>query len=420
MSQFLDVILGWSGWPVYVVVGALVFAEAAIFVGLVLPGETALLIGAVLAARGGISLPVLVVVSLICAVAGDSVGYAVGRIGGPSIEQSRMGRWIGPDRWAQARTAVQRHGAWAVFAGRWIGVLRALVPSVCGVVGMPYRRFLLGNVAGAATWVVTVIAVGYVTGGSLSRAGSVLGTASGVVAAAVLVGVLAWIVVAHRRGTAAAHSYAAATSPDATTTAGHAPAARRDGLASAPETTAQAGHAAPSRGDVGVSSPEATSLAALTRSRATTDASVAAGGATASTPPESVAPQASAAVRAMPRRIVAVVAAASVFSLAAVELADAVHERDDLAAYDPAVTSAVVAERSPALTDLGNVATFLASEGGAGHADDRARGVVVVAPPPPRCRCRRRCHGRLGRPDVAGQDTRRANAPADRDDARTG
>lgn len=90
MSGLVDQLLGISGPLAYLVVGALVFAEAAIFVGFVLPGETAVVLGGVLAATGHLSLPVLLVVVVVAAVVGDSVGYEVGRRFGPRVLGSRL------------------------------------------------------------------------------------------------------------------------------------------------------------------------------------------------------------------------------------------------------------------------------------------------------------------------------------------
>ncbi len=85
-------VLALHGWPVYLLITALGFAEAAVFLGLVLPGETALLLGGVLAAQGNISVVLFIALAIVAAIAGDSVGYEVGRRFGPSMKNSRVGR----------------------------------------------------------------------------------------------------------------------------------------------------------------------------------------------------------------------------------------------------------------------------------------------------------------------------------------
>ncbi|MET7422096.1 DedA family protein [Dactylosporangium sp. NPDC005555] len=184
-------------WAVYVVVTALAFGESAAFVGLVLPGETALLLGGVLAAAGRVSLPVMVAASVVAAVVGDSVGYEIGRYGGTAIRDSRAGRFVGADRWDRAEAYMSRRGGWAVFAGRWVGLMRALIPALAGMTRMPYRRFLLYNTAGGALWATTVVVAGYFAGASWQRVQTYLGHAGVVVF--VVAASLATVVVAARR-----------------------------------------------------------------------------------------------------------------------------------------------------------------------------------------------------------------------------
>ena len=178
MASIFNTILSLSGVLAYAVVGALAFLESALFIGLVLPGETALLLGGVLASQGRVSLPVLLGVAVVAAVLGDSVGYEVGRRSGPALKAGRLGRKIGDQRWARAEAYVSKRGGSAVFFGRWVGLLRALVPAVAGMVRMPYRRFLAYNVAGGALWSVAVVLLGYFAGASFKRVETYLGRAS--------------------------------------------------------------------------------------------------------------------------------------------------------------------------------------------------------------------------------------------------
>lgn len=188
------------GWPVYLVIAVLAFAEAAVFVGLVLPGETALFLGGVLAFQGNIQLGILIAVAVVAAVVGDSVGYEIGRHLGPAMKRSRLGRWIGADRWSRAEDAVARRGVTAVVAGRWVGVLRALVPAVAGASGMPYRRFLAANAVGGVLWAAAVATLGFAAGAAWTQVQGWLALAGPVV----LVGVVGWFAIQHLRRRSAA------------------------------------------------------------------------------------------------------------------------------------------------------------------------------------------------------------------------
>ncbi|HYY09696.1 MAG TPA: DedA family protein [Kineosporiaceae bacterium] len=195
MSGVLHGLLNAPPALVYLLVALLVFGEAAVFAGFVLPGETAVVLGGVIAARQGIDLRLLVVLVVVSAVAGDSVGYEVGRHFG-----DRVLRW-GPlqrheERLDRARAFLRERGAFAVFLGRWTAFLRAVMPGLAGVSRMPYRRFLLWNAIGGVVWGVTFCLVGYLAGNSYEAVERRIGV-GGFVATVVLV--VAVLVVLHLR-----------------------------------------------------------------------------------------------------------------------------------------------------------------------------------------------------------------------------
>jgi membrane protein DedA with SNARE-associated domain len=152
----------------YVIAGALAFGEAAIMIGLVLPGETALLVAGFYAHQGVLSLPWMIVIAVVCAIAGDTVGYEIGKRIGPSLRTSRAGNWIGPHRWVKADNFLGRHGGKAVFLGRLTALLRALMPGMAGMSGMRYRTFLAWNAAGGLLWGAGCVLLGYAFGSALS------------------------------------------------------------------------------------------------------------------------------------------------------------------------------------------------------------------------------------------------------------
>jgi undecaprenyl-diphosphatase len=166
-----------SPWG-YIVVGMLAMLEASAFVGLVVPGEAALLVGGFLVSQGRASLPIMIGTAVLGAIAGDSIGYEVGRHLGPSLRRSRVGRWVGEERWKRTEDYLQRHGGRAVFLGRFVGVLRAMVPTIAGLSRMPYRTFLPWNAAGGLVWAPSFVLVGYAAGSSYHRVADWAGKAS--------------------------------------------------------------------------------------------------------------------------------------------------------------------------------------------------------------------------------------------------
>lgn len=187
MSAVLGGLLGLASPWGYLLVGLLAGLEAAAFVGLVIPGEAAMLLGGVLAFTGRASLPVMMACAALGAVVGDSAGYELGRRFSEPLRASRLGRRIGPDRWDHAEHYVRQRGGRAVFLGRFVGVLRALVPFVAGASRMPYRSFLPYNALGAVIWAPGFVYLGFLAGHSYRRVEQLAGRASLLLAVAVVV-----------------------------------------------------------------------------------------------------------------------------------------------------------------------------------------------------------------------------------------
>jgi membrane protein DedA with SNARE-associated domain/membrane-associated phospholipid phosphatase len=141
-------------------------AESGLFVGLVLPGEAAMLVGGLLVFQGRADLGVMLAVGCGAAIAGDSLGYWIGRFAGPRLERTRLGQRIGHDRWHRARRYVNEKGGRAVFFGRFVGFLRALVPALAGSAHLPFKTFLPYSAAGAVVWVTALVVLGSVAGRS--------------------------------------------------------------------------------------------------------------------------------------------------------------------------------------------------------------------------------------------------------------
>lgn len=210
MSGIVHWLQGVQGPVAYAVIAALVFGEAAVFIGFVLPGETAVLIGGVLAATGRLQLAVVLVLVVVAAILGDTVGYEVGRHLGPRALSSRPLRRH-RSRIEGAQAFLRRRGGTAVFIGRWTAFLRAVMPGLAGVSRMPYPRFLFFNAAGGLLWGVAVALLGYFAGNSYQKVEGTLGRTSAIVLAVLVVAVL---VVWHRQRRRKTHDSRAQESSD--------------------------------------------------------------------------------------------------------------------------------------------------------------------------------------------------------------
>lgn len=168
-SLFSGVLNGLGTLPValiYSVVFALVFGEAAIFIGFVLPGETAVLVAGALASQNHVNIWWLCAVVVVAAITGFMVGYVIGETFGarllelPIVDRRRV-------TIQRSLDSLERRGAAFVFIGRFTAFLRAIVPGLAGLSSMSFRSFMIANVSGAVLWGVGYSLLGYFAGAAL-------------------------------------------------------------------------------------------------------------------------------------------------------------------------------------------------------------------------------------------------------------
>ena len=146
----------------YPVLFGLIFAESA---GIPLPGETALLTAGVLAGAGRLSLPLVIAVAVAAAVAGDTLGYWLGRRGGrPALTWRGPGATVRAHALERGERFFERHGAKTVFLGRFVPGVRVFAAVLAGAAAMPWPRFALYNLAGAFVWASTVASLASLVG----------------------------------------------------------------------------------------------------------------------------------------------------------------------------------------------------------------------------------------------------------------
>ena len=199
MGHITDALLDLHGPIIYGVVAALVFAEAALFFGFVFPGETAIVVAGVLASQHRISFSVLLVIIVLAAVVGDSIGYEIGRrFGDRLLDVKALKKHR--SKVDKAHDLLRRRGALAVFIGRFTALLRALMPALAGSARMPYGRFLVFNALGGIAWGIGFTSGGYIAGTAFEHvaqwAGRMLAIAVAMIAVVALV---VWSVRRRRR-----------------------------------------------------------------------------------------------------------------------------------------------------------------------------------------------------------------------------
>jgi membrane-associated protein len=146
---------------VYAIVAGLGLSEGALG-GIVIPGAVTLVAAGALAATGAISLPLVILLAVAATLAGDSMGFALGRRLGDGLATTRVGRMVGVRTWDRARFLIER-GTLALAASRWVGFVRSVVPALVGASGVSYTHFLRANALGVVTYVPVMLLVGYVS-----------------------------------------------------------------------------------------------------------------------------------------------------------------------------------------------------------------------------------------------------------------
>jgi len=181
MTAFLQFFTELPSTVLYLAAAALIAAETATMVGLLLPGEATLLVVGFLCYRGSMQLSITIPLAIVAAALGDNLGYAAGRRLGPRLRESRLGRRVPERRWAKADATLQRLGGRSVALGRFIGFVRTLTPRLAGISGLPYRQFVSWDAVGVLGYVTPAVLLGYVAGRSYATASKVLGSATSAV-----------------------------------------------------------------------------------------------------------------------------------------------------------------------------------------------------------------------------------------------
>lgn len=151
---------------VYLIVAVVIMIES---LGIPFPGEIVLVSAALLSSHGDLTISPgwIAACASVGAIAGDSIGFAVGhRFGRPLFDWlgKKFPKHFGPKHVAFAERVFTKYGMWAVFFGRFIALLRIFAGPLAGSLKMPYPKFLAANVAGGAIWATGTTYVIYYLG----------------------------------------------------------------------------------------------------------------------------------------------------------------------------------------------------------------------------------------------------------------
>lgn len=153
----------WGPW-IYALLFVIIFVETGFVVMPFLPGDSLLFVAGAIAAVGGMSLPVLIILLSIAAIAGDALNYSIGRRVGAKVFSWESSRWFNKDAFDRTHAFYEEHGPITIVIGRFLPFIRTFAPFVAGVAHMSYPRFAVYNAAGGFIWVCGLATLGFLVG----------------------------------------------------------------------------------------------------------------------------------------------------------------------------------------------------------------------------------------------------------------
>jgi membrane-associated protein len=159
----------------YFIIAGGVLMERSIFLGLIVPGDLILALGGVYAAQKKMDLIGVIVVGTLAAIAGESIGFWLGRHFGVRVLRRlpfvgrRLSRVI-----EESEDYFRRHGGKTVAIGRYATAAGAFIPFTAGAGKMSYARFLAFDVPAIVVWATGISIFGYYFGRNLAFVDKVL------------------------------------------------------------------------------------------------------------------------------------------------------------------------------------------------------------------------------------------------------
>ena len=164
-KHLVELLTNYGFW-VYLILFVIVFAETGLVVTPFLPGDSLLFAAGALAAvdtSGTLSAPMLSLLLVIAAVAGNTTNYHIGRWIGPPAFSGRY-RYLKVEYLQRTEAFFQKYGPLTVVLSRFAPIIRTCAPFVAGIGRMPYVRFQVYNFIGGLGWVLLFVWAGFFFG----------------------------------------------------------------------------------------------------------------------------------------------------------------------------------------------------------------------------------------------------------------
>lgn len=193
LDRYLAVVATEHQLLVYVLLFAVIFVETGVVVMPFLPGDSLLFVTGALAAKGMLSLAVLIPLLIVAAVLGDILNFAIGSAFRTRVQHGYRFRLIKAEHIAHTERFFERHGPKTIVLARYVPIVRTLAPFVAALGSMRYRTFLAYNVTGGTLWVVSLTVAGYAFGNIKWVNDNLTAVILGIIVLSLVPGIVAWL-----------------------------------------------------------------------------------------------------------------------------------------------------------------------------------------------------------------------------------
>jgi membrane-associated protein len=160
----LSQMAGDLGLYIYIILFLVIFCETGLVVFPFLPGDSLLFIAGALAGTGTLNLPILLFVTSVAAILGDTVNFWIGRYAGTKVMEGRFSALVKGEWIDLTHNYFEKYGGATIVVARFVPYVRTFAPFLAGVGKMNYSSFLFYNVSGGLLWCCGLILGGYFIG----------------------------------------------------------------------------------------------------------------------------------------------------------------------------------------------------------------------------------------------------------------
>ncbi len=160
-DDHLKTLIASQGAWIYPILMAIFFGETGLVILPFLPGDTLLIACGIAAAEHLLNPWLLSLLLPLAAILGDITNYWIARGCRKVVERGGKVPLVSEHLLERAHEVFEKHGGKAVLMGRWIPLVRTVVPFTAGLIKMSFKRFVLYSIAGNILWVGLFLWAGY-------------------------------------------------------------------------------------------------------------------------------------------------------------------------------------------------------------------------------------------------------------------